>query len=180
MPNPPSQEGSNKLNDVGVNTAATTFSAGGLLTAWRTLVTMKDRKSGAYLGVTPDTFICTPGGEWAAKQLLLAPTLLRHSAAAEVYGTGTDSPIRGMIRQIIVSPYLGTSFQWVLMQAKKAVVMQEVEPLQLWVSDPDKRNNDTYIDYDAIKYKARIWYGCGMVDHRHAYYSSSTTTPAVG
>lgn len=167
-------------NDVGVNTAATTFGAAGLLTAHRTLATMKDRKSGRYLSVVPDTLICTPGVEWAAKQLLLAPTVQRGSNAAEVYGTGTDNPIRGLVRQIIVSPYMGTSFQWALIVAKRLMVYQEVEPLQLWLSDVDARNNTTYFEYDRISYKVREFFGFGIRSWQHGYLSTSTTTPAVG
>lgn len=174
------QKSGNRMNDVGVNTAATTFGAAGLLTVYRTLTTMKDRKSGRYLGVMPDTLIVAPGCEWAAKQLLLADIVQRGSNAAEVYGTGTQNPVRGLVKQIIVSPYMGTSFQWALLEAKRAFVYQEVEPLQLWLSDVDARNNATYFEYDRISYKVREIFGFGMIDFRRAYLSTSTTTPAVG
>jgi hypothetical protein len=170
-------------NDVGSNTGNTTFSAGGLLTAHRTLTTMKDRKSGRYLGVVPDTLICTPGVEWAARQLLLSPELVRASAytTAEVYGTGQNNYVKGSINRIIVSPWLGTGFQWVLMQRNKAVVYQEVDPLQLLIADvKGHQDNFGYFNYDEISYRVRIWFGVGFKDQRYAYYSSSSTTPAVG
>ena len=93
-------------NDIGANTAATTFSAAGLNTALTTLRTMKDRKSGVYFGVIPDMLIVAPRLEVAAKQLLLSPFLQRTggSTTAEVYGSGTTNPFRGLVNTIIVSP----------------------------------------------------------------------------
>ncbi len=168
-------------NDVGANQVATTFSAGGLLTAHRTLTTMKDRKSGRYLGIMPDTLIVAPGVEWAARQLLFAPIVQRGSNAAEVYGTGTENPLRGYITRLIVSPYMGTTFGWVLMQRNKAMVYQEVDPLQLLVeSTRGHQDNSGYFNYDEIQYRVRIFFGVGFKDQRGAFYSPSTTTPAVG
>lgn len=168
-------------NDVGVNTAATTFSAQGLLLAFRTLTTMKDAKSGRYLGVMPDTLIVAPGLEWAAKQLLATDMIVRAhgSTTAEIYGTGQRNPMQGIFKQIIVTPWIGTSYQWAMMEAKRAFVYQEVEPLQLWLSDVDARNNAAYFEYDRISYKVREIFGFGMYDWHKAYFSSSTTAPAV-
>ncbi|KKK96067.1 hypothetical protein LCGC14_2666480, partial [marine sediment metagenome] len=60
-------------NDIGNNTNTTTFSPAGLELAFSTLMTMKDRKSGRYLGVIPNTLIVGPRLMWGAKQLLLSP-----------------------------------------------------------------------------------------------------------
>lgn len=168
-------------NDVGANTAATTFSATGLLTAYRTLVTMKDRRSGRYLNIMPDTLVVTPGLEWAAKQLLLSDSLVRASAnnAAEVYGTGEKNVIRGAVKTIVVTPWLGTTYQWCLMSKNRAVVMQEVEPLQLLIDDVRTVQNEAYFVYDKIRYRVRLWFGVGMLNDRFAYYSSATAAPAV-
>lgn len=171
-------------NDVGANTAATTFSPAGLITAYATLNTMKDRKSGRYFHITPDTLIVTPRLEFAAKQLLLSPELMpvgsgATSGAPFIYGAGTSNVFRGVVNRIIVSPWLGTSYQWVLMKAKRAVVYQEVEPLQLLVGQIDYQNNGAYFNYDRIEYRVRLWFGFGMLNDRFAYYSSSTIAPTI-
>ena len=171
-------------NDVGANTGATTFSATGLLTAFTTLATMKDRRSGRYLNIMPDTLIVTPSLEWAAKQLLLSDTLMRAGTGAtspgqEIYGGGTSNVIRGAVKTIIVTPWLGTSYQWVLMQKNRAAVMQEVEPLQLLIDDVRTVQNEAYFVYDKIRYRVRLWFGVGMLNDRFAYYSSSTTAPTI-
>jgi len=168
-------------NDIGNNTAATTFSATGLNTALAVLRTMKDAKSGVYLGVNPDTLVVTPRLEMAAKQLLLSPTLMVHGGDTllKVYGTGTSNPFRGLINRIVVSPRLGTSYQWVLMEGKMAVALQEVDGLQILTQEARRAENEGYFMYDHIKYRGRDWFGVGMLNDRFAYYSSSTTAPTV-
>lgn len=172
-------------NDVGANTAATTFSAGGLIQALGVLTTMKDRKSGRYFNIMPDTLVVTPRLEFAAKQLLMSPELLpvgsgyTYSNVPPVYGQGTSNVFRGIVSRIIVTPWLGTSYQWVLMKAKRAVVYQEVEPLQLLTGAIDYQNNGAYFNYDRIEYRVRLWFGFGMLNDRFAYYSSSSTAPTL-
>ncbi len=167
-------------NDVGSNTSANALTGPNLVTAMGTLVTMKDRKSGRFFGITPDTLIVTPRLEFSAKMLLMAPDIFRASAytTAEVYGTGQTNPFRGIVNRIIVSPFLGTGFQWVLMKARRAVVYQEVEPLQLLTGAIDYQNNGSYITYDRIEYRVRLWFGFGMLNDRFAYLSTGAT-PAV-
>jgi len=166
-------------NDIGNNTAATTFSATGLMTALKTLRTMKDRKSGRYYGVNPTMLICGVNVEWAAKQLLLSDTLMRThgNTSAEVYGTGVSNPLRGQITQIVVSPFQLDEDSWVLMEPRKAVVKQVVWDLEL----VQKTSNDdwAYFNADVLEYKVSKMYGFGMLNDRFAYYSSSTTAPAV-
>ena len=166
-------------NDVGANTSTVTFSPTGLITGFSTLSTMKDRKSGRYLGVRPDTLIVAPRLEFAAKQLLLSPDVGTRTGSSEVYGTGTINQFRGLVRNIIVSPYFGTSYQWCLLQAKRAVVYQEVDPLQLLTEDVRSVQNEGYFVYDKIRYRVRDWYGIGMMNDRFAFYSDSTTAPTV-
>lgn len=168
-------------NDVGANTAATTFSATGLLTALRTLRTMKDRKSGRYFGIQPNTLLVTPGLEFAAKQLLMSADVQRAhgNTSVEVYGTGTSNPFRGVVNKIIVSPWVGTTYEWVLMEPKMSVVMQQVEPLQLLVESVTGVQNEAYFLYDVIRYRVSLWYGVGMLNDRYAYLSTATAAPAV-
>lgn len=167
-------------NDIGSNTSSNAFSAANLITAFTTLVTMKDRRSGRYLGVMPDTLVVTPSLEFAAKQLLLSDTLVRAfgGATQEIYGTGQNNTLRGTVKKIIVSPFMGTGYQWALMTAKRAVVFQEVEPLQLLVDDVRSVQNEGYFVYDKIRYRVRVWFGVGMLNDRFAYFSTGGT-PAV-
>lgn len=170
-------------NDVGANTQTLTFGAATLVTAYGVLRSMKDRRTGRYFNIVPDTLVVAPRLEFAAKQLLLAPDLSRAGTqygTQEVYGTGGVNPFRGMIRNIIVSPYFGTSFQWCLMQAKKAVVYQEVEPLQLLLASPLDMSNEGYLLRDVIRYRVRVWFGVGFLNDRFAFYSDSSTAPTVG
>jgi phage major head subunit gpT-like protein len=165
-------------NDVGSNyLSSTALSATGLITAYTTLATMKDRKSGRYFNILPDTLICTPSLEFSARMLLMAPELHRASAysTAEVYGTGGANPFRGIVNRIIVSPWMGTGYAWVLMKAKKPVVFQEVEPLQLLTGQIDYQNNGSYFIYDRIEYRVREWFGMGMLNSRYALLSGGTT-----
>lgn len=172
-------------NDIGANTSTVTFSGTGLITGYSTLATMKDRRTGRYLGIRPDTLVVAPRLEFAAKQLLLAPELHRagtgqtSTPVQEIYGTGGVNPFRGMVRNIIVSPYFGTSYQWCLLQARRAVVYQEVDPLQLLIEDVRSVQNEGYFVYDKIRYRVRDWYGIGMMNDRFAFLSDSTTAPTV-
>ena len=168
-------------NDVGNNTAATQFSASGLNTALGVLTTTKDRKSGSYLGVIPDTLIVAPLLEMAAKQLLLSPVLMGagDTDAVLVYGTGTSNPFRGMVKNIIVSPRMGTTYQWALLEAKRAVILQEVEGFQIFQEQVGRIEHEGWFLYDYVRYKARDWFGAGMLNDRFAYYSSDTTGPTV-
>lgn len=169
-------------NDVGNNTAATTFSAAGLNTALNTLRTMKDRKSGVYMGVNPDTLVVAPQLEMAAKQLLMSPALQIPGdgvTTAKVYGTGVTNPFRGLVNTIIVSPRMGTSYQWALLEARQAVVLQEVEGLQILQEAVNRVEHEGYFLYDSIRYRSRDWFGVGMLNDRFAFYSSATAAPAV-
>ena len=166
-------------NDIGNNTNTTTFSPAGLELAFSTLRTMKDRKSGRYLGVRPDTLCCGPRLEFFAKQFLLSPEMggMGDSNAAISYGGGTGNPFRGAISNIIVSPWFGTSFQWCLMQRGKAVVKQVVWDLEL--TQQIQQNSDAFFERGVLRYKASKMYGVGMLNDRFAYLSDSTTAPAV-
>lgn len=161
-------------NDAGANTGAVGFNAAGLIQAWTTLTTMKDRKTGEYLGVLPDTLIVTPGVWFAARQLIASPETMRAagSTTQEVYGTGLQNAFFGLVKTIIVSPLLGSSYQWVLLEAKRALYLQRVDPLQVLPPEYD------YTD-DTWEYRVRNWFGVGMKDDRFAFFSSSTVAPTV-
>jgi len=169
-------------NDIGANTASTTFSAEGLNLAYATLRTMRDRKSQQPLGIMPDTIIVAPQLEMAAKQLLLSPLLWGAAAvsATAAYGTGTTNPFRGLITNIIVSPFLSSSYGWALGQAGKGLVYQEVDPLQLLTQgNPGENLTPDYFVYDKIGYRVRVWFGTGFTNDRFWFLSTSTTKPVV-
>jgi hypothetical protein len=168
-------------NDIGANTGSAIFGPSTLGTAFSTLRTMKDRKSGQYLGVMPDTLIVAPQLEYFAKQLLLSPLLVPYTPKPVVdspYGNGSSNPFRGLINQIIVAPLLTGAFGWVLMAAKQAVVLQEVEGLQI-LQTGQNVSYDPYFHYDYISYRVRDWYGVGMLNDRYAYQSTSATAPTI-
>lgn len=168
-------------NDIGNNTAAVTFSALGLNTALATLRTMKDRKSGVYFGVNPGTLLVTPRLEMAAKQLLLSPELRQSdgSTVIKTYGQGQTNPFRGLINQIIVSPRLGSTYEWVLMEAKRAVILQEVEGLQILQESAGSVTSEAYFKYDMLRFRVRDWFGVGMLNDRYCFLSTSSTAPTV-
>lgn len=173
-------------NDIGANTATATFGAATLNTAIATLATMRDRKSGTPLNVNPNTLIVPPRLSIAARQLVLSPILVRASAnnAAEVYGTGQTNGFNNVVDTVIVSPFMGggsLQYDWALMERGKAIVYQEVEPLQMLTAGMDASNlTEQYFVYDKIRYRVRIWFGCGMLNDRFAYYSDSNTAPTIG
>lgn len=164
-------------NDQGANTAATTFGGLGLETAISTLVTTKDRKSGRYLGIRPTMLICGPRLEWAAKMLLLSDRLVRQggNTTNDVYGTGENNPWRGLINQIVVSPFV-QSYAWVLCEPKQFIYKQTVWDIEL-LEATAIGNNFNYMNYHALDYSVSTMYGVGMVNDRFAYYSSSSTAP---
>jgi hypothetical protein len=168
-------------NDIGANTSALTFSATGLNTALTTLRTMKDRKSGVYFGVMPDTLVVAPRLEMAAKQLLLSPVLqiAEGSTTVKTYGTGVTNPFRGLVNQIIVSPRFGSTYEWALLEARQAVVLQEVDGLQILQEEANQVQHEGYFLYDTVRYRGRDWFGVGMLNDRYAFYSSSSTAPTV-
>lgn len=168
-------------NDIGANTAATTFGPSAFSeTILPTLSSMKDRKSGMYLGVRPNTLIVGPSLEYAAKQLFLSPTMHGMGGAdtaTVTYGAGTSNPFRGVFDLIVVSPFI-QSFSFVVMERQRAAVLQQVWPLQLLQGTMTADNAD-YLNFDTINYRAREFYGAGMLNDRYAYYSSSTTAPTI-
>src|SRR3972149_5062336 len=170
------------VNDIGQNTAAAIFGPSTLATAFATIRTMKDRKSGVYLGIEPDTLVVHSNLEFFAKQLLLSPSLMNYVQKPAVdapYGMGTMNAFKGLIKQIIVSPRVATAWGWVLLQAKQAVVLQEVEGLQILQESVGVVQQEGYFKYDNIRYRVRDWYGVGMLNDRYAYLSSSATAPTV-
>lgn len=162
----------------GANFQAVTFSATGLITAFNILRTMKDRRTGIYLGVNPNTLIVTPKLWWATQQLIGSNMTARGGATNEVYGTGDRNSFFNVVSTIIVSPEFGSSFGWWLGEAKRAVTFQRVEGITL-LTEGAGAATEGYFNRDVLRYRTRNWYGVGMRDDRFAFLSTSTTAPAV-
>lgn len=168
----------------GANQQTLTFSPVGFVAAMNILGTMKDRKTGVRLGVIPDTLIIGPKLLWFARQMLMSPGILPvgdPGSAATTYGGGTTNPFYMAIRNIIVSPYFGSgssSYNWCLMEARRAVTFQRVDPLQVLTEGMNPSVTE-YMERDTIRYRARTWFGVGMKDDRFAFYSNSTTQPII-
>lgn len=168
-------------NDVGANTQTLTFSAIGFETGMSIVSTSKDKNSGAYLGLMPDTLITTPKMEWAVKQLLLSELIVRASAnnTAETRGTGTTSPYRGAINRIIISPWFGAGFQWALVDTRRmSYVKQNVESWNI-LQEGMNASSEAWLIKNSIRYVIEGYFGTGFVDDRPWFYSDSTTTPAI-
>lgn len=170
-------------NDEGANYASTTFSATGLILAFNTLRTMKDRKTGLYIGVNPNTLIVTPKLWWAARQLIGGNSVGRvggniGSNTNEIYGTSTENAFFNVVSTIIVSPEFGSSYGWCLMEAGRAVTFQRVEGISL-LQEGKTADTTGYFNRDVLRYRARNWFGVGMRDDRFCFLSTSTTAPTV-
>lgn len=171
------------LNDAGQNNTQTlTFSPTALSNAVAWMMTQKDRKSGQYLGVSPNCLVVGPLMERFVRMLLNSPTLMRvgqgANTASDVYGGGQNNPFFGLISQIIVWPLFGASYQWALLDTARAIYFQEVEGPQVFI-EAANMSSESWLNRDVIRYKARDWYGVGMRDDRFAFYSDSTTAPLV-
>jgi hypothetical protein len=170
-------------NDVGANTSALTFSGLGLEQALATIATAKDRKSGNYLGYAADTIVIGPRMEVPVKQLLMSADLNRTgSGSNEVRGMGTMNQYRGLVNNIIVSPWFATTtngYQWALFDSSvQWFKFQEVESPNVYQESADM-TSETWLTKDIIRFLGRDYFGCGLVDDRAAFYSSSTTAPTV-
>jgi hypothetical protein len=166
-------------NNEGANTLSTTFSPAGLAVAMRTLKTMKDRKSGRYLGIVPDMLVIGPDLEFAAKQLLFSDSVWRvgGNTTNDVYGTGSDNPFRGAIKEIVITPWM-VEGNWVLMRAKRAVTCQQVWGPELFslTNIPESYN---FMHYDVYEYRVDEMFGFGMKNDRFAFLSTATAAPIV-
>lgn len=167
-------------NDEGANQQTLTFTADALNVAFNCLRTMKDRKTGQYLGVNPDTLIVTPLMYVYVAQLLRSAELQRaHGAtSAEVVGTGTVNPFFNVVRNIIVSPYLGSEYEWALLESKRAIQFQRVKPIEV-LREAMNAATGQYFERDVIRFRIRTWFGVGMKDDRYAFYSDSSTKPTI-
>lgn len=167
-------------NDEGVNTAATTFDAAGLILAFNTLRTMKDRRTQMYLGVNPNTLIVTPKLWWAANMLINSNMTIRQhgNTTSEIYGTGGTNSFFNIVDTIIVSPEFGSTYEWWLGERGRAVTFQRVEAISLLIEGMNAAT-EGYFTRDVIRYRTRNWYGVGMRDDRFAFFSSSSTAPTV-
>lgn len=167
-------------NDGGANTQTLTFSPEALITAFNILRTMKDRKTGVYLNVMPDTLIVAPKLEWGVRQLLASSQVggFGDADATVVYGQGVNNPFFSVVRRVIVSPQFGSNFEWALMESNRAVVFQRVMPLQV-LQEGMNPATTSYIERDVIRFRVRNFYGVGMRDDRYAFFSNSSTKPTI-
>lgn len=167
-------------NDEGANQASTTFSATGLITAFNTVRTSKDRRTGIYLNAMPNTLIVGPKLWWAANQLINGSVGVRQggNTTNEVYGTSNINAFFNSVQTIIVSPEFSSSYGWCLMEAGRAVTFQRVEQMTMLFAGKDS-SSDPYMMRDVLKYRVRNWYGVGMRDDRFAFLSTSSTAPVV-
>lgn len=162
----------------GANAQTLTFNALNLAIAFNILRTMKDRRTGMYLGVSPNTLIIAPKLWWACNQLINSNISVRGGATNEVYGTGGTNSFFNIVSKIIVSPEFGANFEWALMESGRAVTFQRVEPITLLIESMGAQT-EGYFERDVIRYRTRNWYGVGMRDDRFAFFSNSTTAPTI-
>lgn len=172
-------------NDIGANTQTLTFNATNLQAAYNIIATAKDRKSGAYLGMVPNTLIVAPGNAIAAKQLLMSDTVMRvgGNTTNETVGNGTTNPFFNMVNNIIISPWFGakagSQYAWALCDSSvQGVIFQRVSPFNV-MEENQGMTSESYITRDVIRYKAMGYFGTGMVDDRAWFYSNSSTAPTV-
>jgi hypothetical protein len=161
----------------GANQQTLTFSNNGLIAAFNILRTMKDRKTQMYLGVMPTTLVVAPKLAWYVKQLIQSPTVIR-TGSSEVYGNGVNNAFFDIVTQIIVSPDFGNAYQWALLEPRRAITFQRVEPISVMVEGMNA-SSEPYFTRDVIRFRVRNWYGVGMRDDRFAFFSNSTTAPTV-
>ena len=168
-------------NTVGANQQTLTFNMKALNDAMAVISTSRDRISGAYLGYKANTIICSPLMENYVKQVLMSPLTTRaHGVTtAEVFGQGNMNPLQGAIDQIIVSPWLGTSYQWALCDTNAmGLVYQTVKPFTV-EEEAQAMTSEAYLTKDVIRYLVQGYFGVGFVDDRAWFYSDSTTEPTV-
>jgi hypothetical protein len=168
-------------NDVGVNYADATFNALDVECALATIATSKDRKSGQYLGYKADTIIVTPLMEHYVKSFFLSPEFSRQAtaAAAEIRGGGTSNPYLNGLSRIIVSPWLGTSYHWVMVDSTAySYVWQWVKPWDI-MQEGQSEMSEAWLINNALRYVIMGYFGHGFVDDRAWYYSYSATAPTV-
>lgn len=161
------------------NTQTLTFTPKNLNIALAIMQTQKDRQSGNYVGVQPDTLVVTPLLERFARMLISSPDLMRVGGGTnDVFGGGTNNPFFGAIRKVVVSPMFGNQYEWALLDTSRAIKFQEVEGLTV-VNEGMTVTSESWLTRDVVRYKARDWYGVGMRDDRFAFYSNSTTAPVA-
>ena len=168
-------------NDIGANTETATFNGTGLEKGMNVISTSKDRKSGAPLGYKADTIVIGPRMEIPVKMLLLSGDLHRThgNTTSEIRGTGTVNQYRGMIDNIIISPWFGASYQWALVDSSvESFVFQTVESFNV-VQESPQLNSEAWFTADKIRWRVSGYFGLGFVDDRAWYYSDSTTPPTI-
>lgn len=168
-------------NDVGANQQTLTFNGVNFETACTIISTAKDRRSGNYLGLMPDTIIIGPRMEVPVKQLLLSGDLNRvgGNTTNEVRGMGSLNQYRGMISRIVISPWFSNSYAWALVDSRvMSYVFQRVEPFNVF-QEAQNATSEAWLVRDVTRYLAQGYFGTGFVDDRAWFYSDSSTAPTV-
>lgn len=170
-------------NTVGANQQTLTFSPTNFNTAMGIIGTARDRKGGSFLGYKADTILSVPLMEAFLKQFLMSPNAMRAHADAdgdttEVYGVGTSNPFRGLINRIIISPWMGSGYEWALTDSTVfSYVWQTVEGWNI-LQDSQDGTSESWLINDGIRYVIKGHFGSGFVDDRAWFFSDSSTAPA--
>lgn len=173
-----------RSNTTGDNDVQANYQSGHVLThenfekAIATIATAKDRKSGQYLGFTPDTVICGPLMEWAWRKLLSSERM-QGAGGADATERGDLNVYRGAIRRIVVSPYFTTSYDWALVDSRRdGVYKQDVEAFGV-TQTTQTADSESWRVLDAVEYDVRGYFGVGFVDDRAWFYAENGTRPTL-
>lgn len=174
-----------KDNDIGANQQSLTWGGVNLETAMSIISTAKDRKSGAYLGFKANTVICGPRLEIPVKQLLMSSDLGRvggniNSNTNEQRGGGTENQYRGLVSNIIVTPWvtLVNDYNWILCDSTvDGFTFQTVEPFNVYQEDANV-TSEAWLTRDMVRYLVQGYFGLGFTDDR-AWFLSTATSAAV-
>ena len=169
----------NDDNDVGANYQTLPFSLKNYNTAYSVVATMRDRTSRQPGYCFPDTIITTPLGAPYIQQALMSPIRRVGGGSNEVFGTGTGNPFAGAIKNIIVTPFLGTTYQWALFDSmKNKLYYQEVEPYSVY-GEPQSAASTAWFEREVIRFMVNLYFGVGFADDRAWFYSDNTAEHVV-
>lgn len=170
-------------NDIGANQQSLTWGGVNLETAMSVISTAKDRNSGAYLGYKANTVICGPRLEIPVKQLLMSMDIEREggNTTNEQRGTGTTNQYRGMVSNIIVTPWvtLANDYNWILCDSTvDGFTFQTVEPFNVYQENPNE-TSEAWLTKEVVRYLVAGIFGLGFVDDRAWFLSTASSAAAV-
>ncbi len=163
----------------GANTQALDLTQANFEAAMNIIATMKDRTSGMYLGLMPNMAIVGPLMKFPLMKLLNSGGITAAGTAGSVTQVGDLNVYRGAIDTIIVSPFLTTSYDWIIADNRvPGLQFQTVEPFNVYQATPTPDNND-WLQRDVIDFLVSGYFGVGFVDDRAWAYFTSTTRPTL-